>query len=124
MERVSDSKRAYLSGQVPCSDRHAWASESEWKENEHVIVLLLLLAGLHVLRGTSVNIPPNLMSIRAVSNVLPASTVFSDRLLPRRSRLRVPILHAQYAFNVFTLELNTYVNTRIHFGPPHLNTCE
>ena len=24
-----------------------------------------------------------------------------------------------YVFNVFTLELNTHVNTRIHFGPPH-----
>ena len=28
-------------------------------------------------------------------------------------------LHGQYVFNVFTLELNTHVNTRIHFGPPH-----
>ena len=32
---------------------------------------------------------------------------------------RVLLLHGQYVFNVFTLELNTHVNTRIHFGPPH-----
>ena len=55
MERVSDSKRAYLSGQVPCSDRHAWASESEWKENEHVIVSLTAATAC---RGTCSRVRP------------------------------------------------------------------
>ena len=31
-------------------------------------------------------------------------------------------LHGQFVFNAFTLELNTHVNTRIHFGSPHVNT--
>eukprot|EP00964_Phaeocystis_antarctica_P081176 scaffold50762_cov58-Phaeocystis_antarctica.AAC.3 len=54
---------------------------------------------------------------------LPSHPLTPFRLTPRSSLAPpvhpVPSLHGQYVFNVFTLELNTHVNTRIHFGPPH-----
>ena len=59
---------------------------------------------------------------------LKTRNVLRDGLVPNGPALdtsanaratRDATLHGQYVFNVFTLELNTHVNTRIHFGPPH-----